>query len=61
MFAWSEKKGGGWDKKLVHDFKVPVWRASWSLTGNILAVTDGNNAVTLWKEALDGVWQQISH
>lgn len=61
VFVWSERSTGGWEKKLVNDFKVPVWRASWSLTGSILAVSDGNNAVTLWKETLDGVWQQLQH
>lgn len=69
VFVWSERSPGsapaatgssGWDRTLVHDFKVPVWRVSWSSTGSILAVSDGNNAVTLWKESLDGVWQQIS-
>jgi len=60
VFAWVEQADGTWQKKLVHDFKVPVWRVSWSITGNILAVSDSNNAVTLWKETLDGVWQQIS-
>ncbi len=60
VYAWTEKPGGGWDKKLVHDFRpVPVWRVSWALTGNILAVSDGNGAVTLWKESLDGSWQQV--
>jgi len=37
-----------------------VWRVSWSLTGNILAVSDGNNLVTLWKEAVDGNWSKVS-
>lgn len=60
VFVWCEKAAGGWDKKLVHDFKVPVWRVSWSVTGDILAVSDGNNAVTLWKETADGVWQQVT-
>lgn len=60
VFVFSERPGGGWDRKLVHDFKVPVWRVSWSTTGSILAVSDGNNAVTLWKESTDGVWQQIT-
>ncbi len=60
MFAWGERAdGGGWDKALVHDFKTPVWRLSWSVTGGILAVSDGNNAVSLWKESLDGTWQQV--
>mmetsp|Transcript_14473 Transcript_14473/g.31411 ORF Transcript_14473/g.31411 Transcript_14473/m.31411 type:complete len:302 (-) Transcript_14473:446-1351(-) len=62
VFVWSERQGGGWEKKLVHDFKpVPVWRLSWSTTGNMLAVSDGNNSVTLWKETVDGVFQQITH
>lgn len=60
VFAWSEKPSGGWERRLVHDFKPqPVWRVSWSLTGNILAVSDGSNQVTLWKESLDGLWQQV--
>ena len=62
VYVWSEKPAGGWDRRLVHDFRpAPVWRVSWSTTGNILAVSDGNNAVTLWKETMDGVWQQIQH
>ena len=40
--------------------QVPVWRVSWSITGNILAVSDGKDNVSLWKEAVDGQWQQIS-
>ena len=28
--------------------------------GNILAVSDGNNTVTIWKESVDGMWNQIS-
>ena len=60
VIAWSERAGGsGWDKALVHDFKARVWRVSWSVTGGILAVSDGNNAVSLWKESLDGTWQQV--
>lgn len=36
-----------------------VFRVSWSVTGNILSVSDSKNSVTLWKEGLDRVWQQI--
>jgi len=62
VFVWTEKPAGGWDRKLVHDFRPsPVWRISWSQMGNILAATDGTGSVTLWKETLDGVWQQVSH
>ena len=46
--------------RCVLTWQVPVWRVSWSITGNILAVSDGKDNVTLWKEAVDGQWQQIS-
>lgn len=54
------KEGDQWEGKVLNDFKTPVWSVSWSLTGNILAVADGNNSVTLWKEAVDGEWQQVT-
>lgn len=61
VIIWTQKKEGDtWQPLVLHDFKVPVWRASWSLTGNILAISDANNAVTLWKEALDGEWAQVT-
>lgn len=40
-------------------FTDVCWRVSWSPSGNILAVSCGDNKVTLWKENLDGVWQFI--
>jgi len=36
-----------------------VFRLSWSVTGNILAVSDSTNSVTLWKEGVDKQWEQI--
>ncbi|KAJ2780302.1 GTPase-activating protein S13 [Coemansia javaensis] len=41
-------------------FPDVVWRVSWSMSGNILAVSCGNNKITLWKENLKGEWEQIS-
>eukprot|EP00894_Picocystis_sp_ML_P005393 jgi/Pico_ML_1/55910/g1522.t1 len=49
-----------WQKHVVQQVDVPVWSVSWSLTGDILACSDGNNNVNLWKEALDGEWQKLS-
>lgn len=37
-----------------------VWRVSWSLSGNVLAVSTGDNKVTLWKETLKGEWEKVS-
>jgi len=33
---------------------------SWSLAGNLLAVSCGDGKVTLWKENLKGVWECVS-
>eukprot|EP00897_Mesotaenium_endlicherianum_P006748 jgi/Mesen1/6100/ME000031S05368 len=61
VVIWTQAKDGDqWESRLLHDYKSPVWRVSWSLTGNILAVSDSTNNVTLWKEAVDGEWAQIS-
>lgn len=44
------------------DGKFPsvVWRVSWSLAGNILAVSCADGKVSLWKENLRGKWECIS-
>jgi len=41
----------------VLDFDAVAWRVSWSLSGNVLAVSTGDNRVTLWKERLKGGWE----
>ena len=48
-----------WSLSLLPPFPAPVWRLSWSVTGRLLAVSCGDNSVTLWKEELSGVWQTI--
>ncbi|KAK1436260.1 hypothetical protein QVD17_02039 [Tagetes erecta] len=59
VVIWTAgKEGEEWKGKVLNDFNAPVWRVSWSLTGNLLAVASGDNNVTLWKEAVDGEWQQ---
>jgi len=49
-----------WTKKVLPKFNDVVWRVSWSITGNILAVAGGDNKVTLWKESPENEWQCIS-
>ena len=61
VLIWTQNEPGGvWNKTLLNDFGAPVWRLSWSVMGNVLAVSDANNAVTVWKESVDGKWDQIS-
>lgn len=44
---------------LPHNFDAPLWRVSWSLSGNVLAVSGGDNKVSLWKEDLKGEWSCV--
>ena len=44
----------------LHKFSDVIWHVSWSITGNILAVSGGANKVSLWKETLEGQWVCIS-
>ena len=73
---WTLKDGGSWVPKVLHTFEDVVWHVSWSVSGNILAVSGGDNKVrldddnnhlpillvqvSLWKETLDEQWQCIS-
>lgn len=49
---------GQWACKVL-SFDSAVWRVSWSLSGNVLAVSGGDNKVTLWKENLRGEWECV--
>ena len=46
-------------KSEVLQFDVVVWRVSWSMAGNVLAVSAGDNKVSLWKEKLRGGWEKV--
>lgn len=56
----SDSGKSAWQRHSLESFNETVWKLSWSLTGNILAVTSGDSRVTLWKEALDHQWKCIS-
>lgn len=56
----SDGDSKAWTPTLLNTFDAPVWRISWSVTGNILAVSSGDSDITLWKEGLDGSWSQVS-
>lgn len=61
VLIWRKEGDAKWEPLLLHTFDQPVWRVSWSVTGSILAVSSGENSVTLWKAGLDGVYSQVSH
>jgi len=62
VYIWkqNEKNRGLWETSLLKVFDAPVWRVSWSVTGNVLAVSTGDHKVTLWKQSVDESWMQIS-
>ncbi|PQE19883.1 transporter sec-13 protein [Rutstroemia sp. NJR-2017a BVV2] len=51
---------GQWECKVLQ-FEREVWRVSWSLSGNVLAVSGGDNKVSLWKENLRGQWECVKN
>lgn len=61
VIIWRQAtEGTEWGAEALPPFPAPVWRVSWNTTGTLLAVSCGDNSVTLWKESLSGAWQQIS-
>lgn len=58
---WTCSNGnvsGDWQCTTLN-FEAVAWRVSWSLSGNVLAVSTGDNRVTLWKERLSGGWENV--
>lgn len=51
---------GVWQPRELNTFDDVIWHVSWSVTGNILAVSGGDNKVSLWKESLEGQWVCLS-
>lgn len=61
VYIWKQRQNGShWEPVLLRQFDAPVWRLSWSVTGTVLAVSTGDHRVSLWKQAVDETWVQIS-
>ena len=61
VVIWRQASPGGeWAPEPLPHFPAPVWRVSWSVTGHLLAVSCGDNSVTLWRESLAGPFQLCS-
>ncbi|KAK0532699.1 GTPase-activating protein S13 [Tilletia horrida] len=54
----ADATAGG--KDATAKFPDTVWRLSWSVSGNVLAVSCGDGKVSLWKENLKGKWECVS-
>lgn len=61
---WSLPSGGdianasNWNCETI-DIEITAWRCSWSMAGNVLAVSGGDNRVSLWKEKVKGGWECV--
>jgi len=61
VYIYTQSQAGQkYSRQVLHDFKVPVWRVSWSITGKLLAVSAGEAQISLWTENLDGTWRQVN-
>lgn len=62
VIIWTRDENAGrkWISKVLNTFSDVIWHASWSITGDILAISGGDNKVTLWKESLEGGWVCVS-
>jgi hypothetical protein len=56
----QRRLAGAWVPFLVHRFSAPVWRVSWSLSGFVLAVSCGDQSVSMWKRDVDGHWVEVT-
>lgn len=60
VIIWTSEDNVNWNSTVLNTFDDVVWNVSWSLMANILAVSGGDNKVSLWKENVEGQWICIS-
>lgn len=59
--VWSQDETTeDWKMHVIHTFRSPVYRISWSLTGTVLSVAVGDDEVTFWKQLSASEWVQLS-
>jgi protein transport protein SEC13 len=60
VIIWKFEENS-WRKNLLSKkFNTPTWKVSWSHCGSYLAVSAGDNCVYLFKENVNGEWEQFS-
>lgn len=60
MIWTNDGSSATWNSQVLNRFNDVVWHVSWSITGDILAVSCGDNKVSLWKRNVEGDWVCIS-
>lgn len=60
VIIWNSDDMTSWTPTILNTFDDVVWNVSWSLTGNVLGISGGDNKTSLWRENNDGLWTCIS-
>jgi len=62
VIIWNNRESDGvtWTPELLHVFDDVVWHVSWNFVGDVLAVSGGDNQVSLWKKRETESWECIS-
>lgn len=60
VIIWNSDDLLSWTSTVLHTFSDVVWNVSWSITGDILAVSGGDNKVSLWRQNIENQWICIS-
>ncbi|CEH17554.1 wd40 repeat-like protein [Ceraceosorus bombacis] len=63
VLIWTQDNpSSAWTKTQLtaQPFPGAVWRVSWSVTGQVLAVSADDGVVRLFKESLKGAWEEVS-
>jgi protein transport protein SEC13 len=58
VFLWV-KQGDVYIPTLIVQYPNPCYRVTFSVTGNILAVSSGESDVALWKRGVGGEWGRV--
>ncbi|ODM86529.1 Protein SEC13 [Orchesella cincta] len=62
VIIWVNKQGDGmsYTPEPLHVFPDVIWHVSWNFVGDVLAVSGGDNQVSLWKHRGSDEWECIS-
>ncbi|XP_029162300.1 protein SEC13 homolog [Nylanderia fulva] len=60
VVVWTSNDYASWTPNVLNVFDDVIWNIGWSLTGGILAISGGDNKVSLWRENSEGQWACIS-
>ncbi|CAK9822470.1 Protein SEC13 homolog [Anthophora retusa] len=60
VIVWTSNDYTSWTPTILNVFDYVIWNVSWSLTGGILAVSGGDNKLSIWLQYGEGQWTCVS-